>query len=105
MPHDEGPIDVTPPDLRPNLRGSDALSALNGEELAAALISSGAPIQELQDTLSEHDDELEQALHAVRRLRGESGGDPAELRARLIGLRDRLHKIAQAEDALASRIR
>ncbi len=105
MPQDEDPIHVTPRGPRRNLRGSDALSALTGEELAAALIKSGAPMHELQDTLSAHADGLQQALHAVRRLREGSGGDLAELRARLMELRDRLVKIAQGDDALASRIR
>ena len=105
MPHDKDPNDVAPLDLRRHLRGPDPLSALTGEELAVALINSGAPTLELQDTLSAHAGELEEALRAVRCLRDGSGGDPAELHARLLELLDRLVKIAQADDALASRIR
>ena len=63
------------------------------------------PLPALRDQLSAHADELERALHAVRRLRECAGDDPAELRVNLLELRDQLAKIAATDEELSSCIR
>lgn len=97
------PIPLPPRDLA--LSASQLLDSLSGEQLGVALIRAGMPLPALRDQLAAHADDLERALHAVRRLRESAGDDPAELRVNLLELRNQLAKIEATDEELASCIR